>query len=232
MDFHPPTPATVAPFSLLCVAIVAAFLLGVRRSELKDGLPAGRRVVPVAVGVAVWLAAIAVLVRSGFVAVAPMPRLMFFAGGITLVCLLAGLLAPGRWIAGAVPIAALVAFQGFRLPLELILHAWAEQGTIPATMTWTGQNWDVVTGVTALVAAPFAARARAAAWIADVVGLLLLANVFRVVVLSSPLPFAWPVSPPLLLAFHLPYALIVPICVGGALFGHVALTRALLRPPA
>lgn len=48
----------------------------------------------------------------------------------------------------------------------------------------------------------------------------------RVAIMSSPLPFAWgPQPPPLLLALHLPYALIGPVCVGGALFGHVVLTR-------
>ena len=53
------------------------------------------------------------------------------------------------------------------------------------------------------------------------IGFALLANVARVVVMSSPLPFAWGVEPPLQLGMHLPYALIVPICVGGALAGHV-----------
>jgi hypothetical protein len=49
-------------------------------------------------------------------------------------------------------------------------------------------------------------------------------------VMSSPLPFAWKdVDPPLQLALHLPYALIVTVCVAGALAGHVVLTRALLR---
>lgn len=99
---------------------------------------------------------------------------------------------------------ALVAFQGFRLPLELVLHAWAEAGTIPATMTWTGQNVDILSGVAALVAAPFAARHRAAAWLTSIVGALLL-------------------------AFHLPYATILLVCVGGALAGHIVLLRALLR---
>ena len=61
------------------------------------------------------------------------------------------------------------------------------------------------------------------------VGIVLLINVGRVVVLSSPLPFAWDVEPSLQLAFHVPFAWIVPICVGGAIFGHAVLTRALLR---
>jgi hypothetical protein len=113
--------------------------------------------------------------------------------------------------------------------LELILHSWANQGTIPTTMTWTGRNWDIVSGVVALLAAPLAGRSPAAAWLANATGLVLLFNVGRVAVLSSPVPFGWQVTPPLLLAFHLPYALILPVCVGGAVLGHVVLTRALLR---
>jgi len=92
-----------------------------------------------------------------------------------------------------------------------------------------GRNWDIVSGVLALVAAPFCRRSRVVAWIANGVGLALLANVMRVAVMSSPVSFGWPVLPKLQLIFHVPYALIVPVCVGGALIGHIALTRALLR---
>ena len=53
----------------------------------------------------------------------------------------------------------------------------------------------------------------------------------RVAVLSSPIPIGWGQQPPLQLALHLPYALIGPICVGGALAGHGILTRALMLRP-
>ena len=94
-------------------------------------------------------------------------------------------------------------------------------------MTWTGQNWDIISGTAALICAPLATRYRITARVANIVGLALLVNVIRVAILSSPLPFAWGQQPPLLLALHLPYAFIGPVCVGGALFGHVVLTRAL-----
>ena len=68
-----------------------------------------------------------------------------------------------------------------------------------------------------------------AGFIMSLVGAVLLLNVIRVAVLSSPLPFGWKVKPPLLLALHLPYAWIGPVCVGGALLGHIVLTRALLH---
>jgi hypothetical protein len=64
--------------------------------------------------------------------------------------------------------------------------------------------------------------------VANLVGIVLLVNVARVALLSSPVPFGWGVEPPLVLALHLPYALIGPVCVSGALLGHVVLTRALV----
>jgi hypothetical protein len=229
MVFHPANLGSVVAFIVLCAGVVAALLAGVGWSARQAGVPPGRRLMPVAVGLAAWLGTLALVVQSGFVAAAPMPRLLFLFAGIGLVSVGVGLSAVGRWLAVGVPVAWLVAFQGFRLPLELILHSWANQGTIPTTMTWTGRNWDIVSGVVALLVAPLAGRSRAASWFANATGIVLLLNVGRVAVLSSPVPFGWQVEPPLLLAFHLPYALILPVCVGGAALGHVVLTRALLR---
>jgi hypothetical protein len=94
-------------------------------------------------------------------------------------------------------------------------------------MTWSGANFDIASGIVAVVLAPFAARRRVA-WVANIIGFALLANVARVAVMSSPLPFAWNVEPKLTLLTHLPYAFIAPVCVAGALAGHVILTRRLL----
>ncbi|HZZ19301.1 MAG TPA: hypothetical protein VFE25_08030 [Opitutaceae bacterium] len=179
-------------------------------------------------GVAVWLALPAKLVLIGWTEALPAHLLIIgivmMAGSVAL-----GLSPIGKWIALACPVAWLLAFQGFRLPLELILHSWAGQGVIPHEMTWTGSNWDVVSGIAALALAPLCRRSRTAAWAGNIIGFVLLINVGRVAILSAPVPFGWKdVTPKLLLPFHLPYALIIPVCVGGALAGHVILTRALL----
>ena len=133
----------------------------------------------------------------------------------------------GRLVAGY-SLAALVLFQSFRLPLEFILHHWANTGVIPETMTWTGQNLDVVTGVLALIAGPAAKSSKIAAWIFNVIGFALLLNVARVVVMSLPLPISWSLENPLQLPFHFPYVLILPFFVWPALLGHIVLTRKLL----
>lgn len=139
-----------------------------------------------------------------------------------------------RPLAHAVPLWLLVGVQGFRLPLELLLHVWVEAGSIPPAMTWTGQNLDVCTGVLALVAAAglrWRPGQRWLAWLVQVVGLLLLARVLQVVVRSVPLPWwsDW-AEPPLILVAVPPLSLIGPLAVGSALAWHLLALRALLAP--
>ena len=226
--FHPATPPSVVAFLLICGAVLAAFLRGIWASARAEGRNPGIRTLWVAVGVVGWLGLLAGSVASGWVEVPG--RLLIFGPGVLLVSAVIGFSRIGGWLASPGAIPWLLAFQGFRLPLELVLHAWVKQGVIPETMTWTGSNWDILSGIIALFLAPFCRRSRAVAWIGNIVGFVLLLNVGRVAVLSAPVPFGWPdVTPKLLLPFHLPYALIVPVCVGGALIGHIVLTRALLR---
>ncbi len=222
MPFHPASAGSLGVFVLIVMAVVVAFLLAVHRAYRT-----GRAVAGAALALAVWLGGLSALIATGRMAGLPLSGLPFFLAPILLIGVGAGLSPFGGRLAASVPLAALVGFQAFRLPLELVLHAWAAQGTIPETMTWTGQNWDIISGLAALVCAPLAARHPIAARVANVVGFALLVNVMRVAILSSPLPFGWGQQPPLLLALHLPYAFIGPVCVGGALFGHVVLTRKL-----
>jgi hypothetical protein len=229
MEFLPASERSLEVFLFVLALVVALFLAGVHAASRHLGAPAGRRTALCALGLAAWLGLDAAWVASGVIAARPMPHLPVFFALNNLAALALALSPVGGWLSRGLPLSALVGFQAFRLPLEIVLHDWARQGTIPVTMTWEGSNFDYVSGLVAIVAAPLATRSRAAAWIANAVGFALLANVARVAILSSPLPFAWQVTPPLELAAHLPYALIVPVAIGGALAGHVVLTRALLR---
>ena len=225
--FQPASAVSLLAFVIICAAVVCAFFGGVWLSARRESVNPLRRTLLVAVGTVLWLSAICFIVESGWLR-GEQRRLLLFAAAMNAVCLAVGLTAVGRWLS-LLSLPALVAFHGFRLPLELVLHSWVAQGVIPETMTWSGRNWDIVSGVIALVATRLCRRSIVWAWIANVVGLVLLVNVMRVAVLSSPVSFGWPVTPKLELIYHLPYALIIPICVGGALIGHVALSRTLLR---
>lgn len=217
-----PDPASLALFVAIVVALWALLVFGVWR------LAGARTGLAVAGGVAVWAAISGAAPLAGWFSLG-LPAFFGFllaSNGVPAAVAVSPL---GRTLARA-PLWALIGFQAFRLPLEGVLHVWGESGVIPMSMTWEGQNLDVITGVAAVVAAPVVAwgpeRARrVAGWVFNVLGLVLLLNVMRVAVLSSPVPVRVFGDPPLALAFHFPTVWIVPFCVGGALLGHLVTFR-------
>jgi hypothetical protein len=164
-------------------------------------------------------------------AVGPVPGVTLFLVASLGVALVVSCRPIGAAVARTTPLWALVLFQAFRLPLELVLHAWAGAGHDPAADDLERREprrdhrRARAPGSSRGVPRPHARRGR---------GLRrrrrrLLLNVLRVALLSTPGPFfSYTDASPLLLAFHFPTGWIVPVCVGGALAGHVVLTRALL----
>jgi hypothetical protein len=229
--FLPGSPLSVWACYAVLFAVLYMLFRGVRLASANTPALVMPRLLTTGFIVFVWLGIVTAAVSSGFIGAQPMPRLLFLFAAVNIVSIGIAFSPIGRWLASGLSLGTLVAFHGFRLPLELVLHTWSEQGTIPSTMTWSGSNFDIITGILAFLIAPFATRFRGLAWTFNIVGLLLLLNLIRVAALSSPLPFSWPLESPLLIALHLPYALIAPICVGGALTGHLVLFRALLQKP-
>lgn len=187
-----------------------------------------------ALGVLAWLGVTAALSASGVLeAPGPPPRVMFFLVGSNLAAVIFAFSRPGTRLAAGLPVAALVGFHAFRLPLELVLHRWYVEGVIPVQMTYAGRNFDIVTGILAVAIGVWLWRrgpSRPLVWLFNLVGLALLVTVASIAVLSSPVPFrVFTNDPPVLLAFHAPYGWIVPMCVAPALAGHLVLFRWLWR---
>lgn len=206
-----------------CLVALVAAVVATARPERR--VPEGALT---AVSLLVWVALTSIPVGAGWVTAAnplpgaPLTLLVFMMGALGL-----GFSPLGRRLAFGLPLGVLVGFQGFRFPLELVLHGWAEEGIAPPQMTWTGQNLDIVAGLTCLALAPFVGRSRAAAWISQVVGIGLLANVLRIVVLSLPTPLR-AFDDALLLPFALPQLWIASVCVTSAVLWHVLTVRRLL----
>jgi hypothetical protein len=95
----------------------------------------------------------------------------------------------GHRIARNLPLWALVGVQGFRLPLELAMHAMYERGVMPEQMSYSGRNFDILTGVTAVILGALLASGRGRSLVGwwNALGLALLANVVTVAVLSTPI---------------------------------------------
>jgi hypothetical protein len=227
-----PSPASTIAFVALVLALALLLVVGVAQAGRALGEPAAQRsrwTLGTAIGIAAWLALTGALSASGVLRREQLPPpVALFAGGSMLVAIVAAFSPLGTRLVRGVPIAALVGVQGFRLPLELVLHAWKEQGVLPVQMTFEGHNFDIVSGVLALVTAAWLLRktSPAAIWLFNTVGFALLLAVASIAMLSSPLPIrAYHNEPAVLLAFYFPYGWIIPICVGGALFAHLLVFR-------
>ena len=133
----------------------------------------------------------------------------------------------------ALPTWGLVAFQAFRAPLEFTLYALHREGLVPAQLTFTGRNFDVLVGLTAPLVAWLAATGRASPRLLKVwnaLGVLLLINVVAIAITSAPGPLHgdWPGEPVTFVA-RWPFVLLPTLLVPLAALGHVALAARLLR---
>lgn len=228
MVFQSPPLYSTLLFLALLVACQAVLIAVARRAG--DETQRSRRtlIATMAIlGVAALTAALAtwVLTPESFVPTA----LTLFALNITALVL--AFRPIGLAMGTALPMGGWVLFHVFRLPLEYVLTLWHDAGTIPVQITWSGQNFDVATGILALVLGPvLLLRPNKNVAIAfHVMGLALLVNIARIAVLSAPgAPFEM-FEEPVLLPFHVPFIWIVPFAVVAAVFAHVIALRVLLR---
>ena len=139
----------------------------------------------------------------------------------------------GKTLLVSVPLWALIALQGFRLPLELVMHRAYQEGIMPVQMSYSGRNFDILTGVFALILAFFITRINAPStwllWIWNTVGFVLLLNVVIVAILSTPTPFRVFMNEPANIWITYPPFIWLPtFLVPSALFGHLLFFRYLL----
>ncbi|TNE52452.1 MAG: hypothetical protein EP343_00295 [Deltaproteobacteria bacterium] len=209
---------TVVLFSLFAVAMFALMVAALRKTR----------------GFALWLSILLVFTAVGSLQAwmgwglrYTIPVIPLFFGTLLLSGVVFSFSHSGKDMSLKLSLPLLLGFQSFRLPLELLLHEWAKQGTIPETMTWTGSNWDIAAGILCLLGIGIVGKSRHAAWAVNTLSFLLLLNVIRVVILSSPFPFSWKLKTPLMLAAYFPYVLIGPLFVLPALVGHLVTFRKL-----
>jgi len=162
------------------------------------------------------------------------PALMLVAVGVVLLGVRLARSAAGARLAAGLPLALLVGFQGFRLPLELAMHRAYTEGLMPVQMSYSGRNLDIVTGITAIGLGVALAVARVPRWVVgawNVMGLALLVNIVGVALLSTP-RFQY-FGPDHVNTFvtRLPYVTLPAVMVLAAWAGHLVILRALSRPP-
>jgi hypothetical protein len=161
------------------------------------------------------------------------PPFMPFVGVSLIAAAALGLSPLGRMLATELPLAALVGAQAFRLPLELVMHRAANEGVMPQQMTYTGWNYDIATGIAALLIAGLLVLGAAPRWLVwawNLIGAALLATIITIAVASLPLFHAFGTAPERLNTWvaYPPFVWLPSVLVPAALLGHILVTRRLL----
>jgi hypothetical protein len=217
---------------LALIFVAATYESSINTGEKRD--VAARRASMVALFTVAWVAVTALVAMRGLLTFDGRPPTMLFLLVITIVLTIALGLSPfGRRLALGVPLAALVGFQAFRILVELSMHRAYSEGLMPVQMSYSGRNFDIVSGVTALLLGLWLATgARRSGkgvvfgW--NVLGLLLLLNILVVALLSAPTPLrAFSNDPPNIWVTQFPWVWLPVVMVAAALLGHILVFRRL-----
>ena len=223
----------VLAFLVLPVAIAALFVWGTAAAWRRTGQPgsAGRAALMVAAGASIWMGATLALADRGTFLnwnATPPPFALLVLAIVALGVAIA--FSPLGARLAHLPVWALVAVQAFRLPLEIAMHALVSRGIMPEQMSYTGRNFDVLTGATAILVAGLVAmgpggRTLVTTW--NVMGLLLLVNIVAVAILSTPKFAAFGPDHLNVFVFYPPFVWLPAVLVLAAWAGHLIVFRAL-----
>jgi hypothetical protein len=222
-------------FAALGITLGVGFVVAIRTAWHRTGATAGqtgRATRLAAAAVAAWMSATLALAAAGALRFDSVPPTMVvlialnFVVAVSLACSRVG-----ARLAAGLPLWVLVGAQSFRLPLELLMHRVATEGVMPPQMSYSGFNFDILTGITALlvaaaVAQGWSGRRAVAAW--NVLGSALLLNVLVLAFISTPLPIRVFMNEPAnVWITHAPFVWLPTVMVSSAIVGHIVVLRRL-----
>lgn len=226
-ELLPPVASLVisAGIALLAIAVALAVIFMTHRA-------APSALLVVALSIAGLMAIQLGLARAGVLTLwnrTPPPILPLLGVTLILTCVLA--FSPiGRALATGLPFVVLIGFEVFRLPLELVMHQASKESVMPNQMSFSGDNFDIVTGLTAIPVAWLAVRGHAPrglliAW--NLLGSVLLTVIVVIAVASTPMFHAF--GPDRLNTWisFAPFVWLPGVLVPAALLGHLLIWRKL-----
>ncbi len=213
-------------FALLPLLVGGTVVWAIRRTSGRSaGIWAGATLT-------LWLVLTGGLAGSGFLDQWNPPRMLFLFGSI-LIFLFWSARQPWTQRLGDLSLKWLVGFQAFRIGVEVLLHQAVQEGVAHPTMTWTGTNFDILPGISALLLCPFADRLRPRSLqIWNVAMAVVLIFTVVTAVLAAPTPFRQiGGNPPNVFVASFPFVWLPAVLVTSAWLGHIVLFRRLRRSP-
>ena len=230
---------TYGGFIFLVLVLVVGVTLAARRATGRgDSARSARNLLPtlVSFGQTLWLIITGLLAYGGFFAQFDARPPHFILGILPpfLLVVILALYSRTRDFLIRIPASWVVGFQVFRVAVEVILWSLAHSQVIPKAMTFEGRNFDIITGLTAPPVAYLCFVRRGPRWLAfawNAMGLLLLANVVGIAILSAPGPLYHSANGlPNLLPSVFPFAWLPYYLVPLALLGHLVSLAQLTQP--
>ena len=221
---------------LLAAAVIGLVAWGAARAEHALGTPerAPARAAWTVLAGGLWAGFGLLVAQSGVLghfASRPPPLLLFLVLSALATIGLARSRFGERLLRG-LPLWALIAGQAFRLPLELVLHRAARDGTMPVEMSFSGYNFDILSGASAVLVALALAYTAVGPWLAwlwNVLGVLLLLNIVGIAIAATPTFHAFGPDHLNVWITQPPFVLLPSVLVMAALFGHLLVFRKLLQ---
>jgi hypothetical protein len=233
-----PSRELVAGFIGMAGVLALGFVAAVAWTERRRGAKYERAGIA-ALAVVAWLTVTGVGADAGVLRFeARPPGLMILMPLMLATLVWLSRSALGGRLAAGIPLAVLVGWQGFRLPLEMLMHRAYQEGLMPVQMSYDGLNFDIVSGATALMVAGLIAAGRAPRWLVrlwNLLGFALLLNIIGIALLSAPIPIrVFHNDPPNTWVTRFPFVWLPTVMVATALLGHLLLFRrlAMERRPA
>ena len=229
------SPVVIAGFFVLPILVSAGFILACEWAGRRLGDAAvvrRRRAMHVVRAVLAWLLVTALIADSGvlrrFDAIPPPFALL--ALSVAVIGIGVAWSPLGSLLVRGLPLWALVGFQVFRFPLELLMHRAYVEGVMPIQMSYSGQNFDIVTGITAGALGLWLGRREVPRWVVaawNALGLVLLVNIVTIAIVSTPVFAAFGKDRLNVFVTYFPFVWLPAILVTAALMGHVLVWRAL-----
>lgn len=183
-----------------------------------------------ALAAAAWMGLTLGAAATGRLSFAP-PTMLALFGAVAALAVYFGRSRLGERLATLLPLAALVGFQSFRILVELLLHRAYVEGLMPVQMSYSGRNFDIASGITAVGVAGALAAGRCPTWLVrawNFFGMALLANVLVIAVLSAPLPIRlFHNEPANVWVTQAPFVWLPAVMVLAAIVGHILVFRRL-----
>lgn len=224
-------------FMAMAIGLAGLLVLGVHVAGRRLGEPPATTrhwTIATAIAAIAWLGATWAAAETGHLSRLDLRPPPFLALPLAIV-LLGVLMACTRFgarLADGLPLSALIGAQAFRFPLELLMHHAYSEGVMPYQMSFSGWNFDIVTGLTALPVAwavhrGVGGRRLAVAW--NVMGSLLLLNIVVIAIVSTPIVGLF--GPDLLNTWVMfpPFVWLPAVMVLMAFVGHLLVARKIRR---